>query len=305
MNEHRRNRERLHRVIVGTLFLFLLTAGVVWAVVGRVNSARSTPNRIWFDPEVAITVVDPDDLLREFGFGNMLDSGELRRVSEYHTIGGTTIRYRQYYSGLPVVGGSVVVRISDDRRPMSLFSSVALWERSATVRFNVSNSEAISIARRTLSLLCHSRSTPRHSGSTSRHSGKSQNPEYPQISQILSLNSLNRETFSPSMQWRNKNWKGIAFCDIPPLTPPLQVGGKKMQNPLQIEEEAMQHPLKVGGEYELSLRGEISAERVVLPRLGEPVFCWCVTIPASHPLGDWEMMIRGDNGDVLLIEDCL
>lgn len=53
------------------------------------------------------------------------------------------------------------------------------------------------------------------------------------------------------------------------------------------------------------LRYKIQIEKVVLPWRGFPRFCWRVKLPASDPLGDWEILIASDTGNVLLIEDRL
>ncbi len=53
------------------------------------------------------------------------------------------------------------------------------------------------------------------------------------------------------------------------------------------------------------LRGSIIIEKVIFPINGNPAACWAIGIPALKPLGDWEVIIDGQNGKILNIENRL
>lgn len=53
------------------------------------------------------------------------------------------------------------------------------------------------------------------------------------------------------------------------------------------------------------LRSSSKANKVILTQNGIPVFCWKIDMPGSVPLGDWEVYLACDNGEVFLIEDRL
>ncbi len=190
--------------------LLILSATFAIAATGRIDRSHTRLRCIRFGPEAE--QVSAEELLIRCGFREMVSRGELQQ--EIGTHGGaslypfgTIVRFRQYYRGLPVVGGQVVVRIGADGRPQSLFSSVAEWCRDAAPIYVITSARAIEIALGELSV------------------------------------------------------------------------GR--------------------------LRGDVSAERVVLPQGRMPIFCWRVDIPAGEPIGDWEVMVDGSDGEIVRVEDRL
>jgi len=132
------------------------------------------------------------------GFGEMIDNGDLRPTTTIQNRYGTTTRYSQYYRNTPVIGGSIVVRLTSENQPRTLFGSLAVWNGDTDPSYGISGERAI--------------------------------------------------------------------------------------------DAATQHIKPV------SLRGALSADRVVLPRNSLPIFCWRVNIPARDPLGDWEVFVDGNDG---------
>jgi len=137
----------------------------------------------------------------------MLASGELREEKLMTTRFGVAVRYRQYYHDLPVVGGSVMVKLNAEGQPVSLFSSVAEWRDVAMPDYSLSEFGAISLA--------------------------------------------------------------LEYMNVK------------------------------------AMRGQVSVVRAVLPRAGRPVFIWRVVIPAREPLGDWELFIDAETGDIIQLENRL
>ncbi len=160
-----------------------------------------------FPPGETGKAVTSDELLSILGFQGMLDRCELRLAGVLRTRYGITARYYQYYRDIPVIGGSVAVRLTTTGHPRTLFASVAVWDIDADPSYRISRDRAVEIA--------------------------------------------------------------------------------------------------VGVIKPVSLRGEVSVCKAVLPNCGKPVFCWKVDIPARAPLGDWEVFIDGSSGEVILTEDRL
>lgn len=53
------------------------------------------------------------------------------------------------------------------------------------------------------------------------------------------------------------------------------------------------------------LRGDISSSQLIYPRKDRTYLIWQVTIPATDPLGDWEVLVDATTGEVLEVHDRL
>ncbi len=83
----------------------------------------------------------------EYGFiDDLIEKGELQKLREHHTVGGTTIRYQQLYHGHPVIGGGITLRIGKDNQPISLYSSLALWCEHSDPVYLITSDQATKIA---------------------------------------------------------------------------------------------------------------------------------------------------------------
>ncbi len=81
----------------------------------------------------------------------MAAKGGLRAETVSSSRYGSTTRYRQYYRGIPVIGGSVVVRLTAEGSPRLVAGSVARWIKDAEPVYNISREKAINIACRHIS----------------------------------------------------------------------------------------------------------------------------------------------------------
>lgn len=92
------------------------------------------------------TVYSVKDVLSAVNMGDIYESDELQAVSTIETPFGTTIRLKQYFRDIPVLGSSLIIRLSADNKPRCIYSTICRWSDKADINERISADEAENIA---------------------------------------------------------------------------------------------------------------------------------------------------------------
>ena len=144
------NRLALRNIVKLSKFHNVILFSIIWGLQLHITSAatglykphRSLPSHIYFNPAAIESKITHQQLLDAVGFGELLARGDLRLSFESSTPGGRIYRYQQFYGGLPVVGGTVVVRTGSDNGSLSLYSSIAEWITPVSVHWSIDRDRA-------------------------------------------------------------------------------------------------------------------------------------------------------------------
>ncbi len=82
------------------------------------------------------------------GWDKMIKTGELRKVTTPRASQSTTHNYSQFYSGIPVIGGRLVIRTDKNDEVSLVQSSLAKWRKTSQPDFRITSDNAVVIARK-------------------------------------------------------------------------------------------------------------------------------------------------------------
>jgi len=135
--------------------LSFLLAIVVMLPIGLIPVTAAT-GVLRQDEALSFQVIFPEcsrsvshaEILTSVGLMKCYSEGNLRLTSESNTPHGVVTRYVQHYRGIPVTGGSIVIRTSSDGTPRLISGSIAKWSEETDPVYNISSGNALNIAVR-------------------------------------------------------------------------------------------------------------------------------------------------------------
>ncbi|NQU04753.1 MAG: hypothetical protein HQ568_01570, partial [Calditrichaeota bacterium] len=127
--------------------LSMLLPVTILAATGNKHTAGMNPTWMVFK-ESLNKEYSTTDILSAVGLQDMFEAGELQTVTVSETPFGNTIRLTQYYHGIPVLGSSVVIRVTNNNQLRCIYTTIVEWTHKALLSEGITADEARNIAFR-------------------------------------------------------------------------------------------------------------------------------------------------------------
>lgn len=141
---------RVRVLLIRLIVIILLTVVSLYRVspanIIVLPRENVSPNRVWFQNDSFDRKASPEEILRLYGFREMLERGELVLDTKLEIPSGEVLRYDQFYCGFPVVGAGVTLKIDRRGQPVSLFNSTSRWKSEAKPTCIITHDQAIETA---------------------------------------------------------------------------------------------------------------------------------------------------------------